>query len=237
MKVKNIKLPDYKLKHELWNSITHGIGALFGVFVIIFMYLKVCGILPNSEVIYDKEFVYKCIGIAIYGFGIIVCMTISCIYHGLAKNDGKRVLRVLDHDFVFVLVGATYSIYCLCVIRETSIWNGLIPYSGWIILAICWTLIALGIVFNSINIHKYSKLSMIIYIFAGWIILFASDGIINSIGLNGFLLLLFGGISYSIGAILYGLGKKKSVWFHTVFHIFVLIGIVLQFVSIYLYIL
>lgn len=237
MSVDKIELPNYKLKHELWNSITHGLGAIFGIIALILMLLKVCGIYPNNDVIYDKEFIYKIIGVSIYGFGIITCMTISCLYHALAKNNGKRVFRVIDHDFVFVLVACTYTIFCLGSIREESMWNGLVPYSGWIIFAIVWALIALGITMNSINIKKYAVLSMIIYICAGWTIIFASDILFTKLTLSGFLLLLGGGIAFSIGAILYGIGKKKSVWWHTVFHIFVLIGIILQFFSVYFFVL
>ncbi len=237
MSVDKIELPNYKLKHELWNSITHGLGAIFGIIALILMLLKVCGIYPNNDVIYDKEFIYKIIGVSIYGFGIISCMTISCLYHALAKNNGKRVFRVIDHDFVFVLVACTYTIFCLGSIREESMWNGLVPYSGWIIFAIVWALIALGITMNSINIKKYAVLSMIIYICAGWTIIFASDILFTKLTLSGFLLLLGGGIAFSIGAILYGIGKKKSVWWHTVFHIFVLIGIILQFFSVYFFVL
>lgn len=149
----------------------------------------------------------------------------------------KRVFRVIDHDFVFVLVASTYTIFCLGSIREESMWNGLVPYSGWIIVALVWALVALGITMNSINIKKYAVLSMIIYICAGWSIIFASDILLTKLTLNGFLLLLSGGIAFSIGAILYGIGKKKSVWWHTVFHIFVLVGIILQFFSVYFYVL
>lgn len=82
------------------------------------MLLKVCGVYPYQEVVKDKEFIYKIVGVSIYGFGIITCMTISCLYHALAKNNGKRVFRVIDHDFVFVLVASTYTIFCLGSIRE-----------------------------------------------------------------------------------------------------------------------
>jgi len=237
MSVDKIELPNYKLKHELWNSITHGLGAIFGIIVLVFMLLKVCGVYPYQEVIKDKEFIYKIVGVSIYGFGIITCMTISCLYHALAKNNGKRVFRVIDHDFVFVLVASTYTIFCLGSIREERMWNGLLPYSGWIIATLVWALVALGITMNSINIKKYAALSMIIYICAGWSIIFASDILLTKLTLNGFLLLLSGGVAFSIGAILYGIGKKKSVWWHTVFHIFVLIGIILQFFSVYFYVL
>lgn len=237
MSVHEIELPNYKLRHELWNSISHGIGGLFGILALILMILKICGIYPISEVSYDKEFIYKIIASSIYAFGIITCMTISCLYHALAKNNGKRVFRVIDHDFVFVLVGATYSVYCLTIVRETPAWGGVLPYSGWIIFALVWALIALGITMNSVNIKKYSTLSMVIYIFAGWTIIFIADALYRAMELNGLLLLLFGGISFTIGAILYGIGKRYSVWWHTVFHFFVLLGIILQFISVYLYVL
>ncbi len=237
MSVKEIELPNYKLRHELWNSITHGLGALFGIIAFIFMILKVCGIIPNSAVTYDAEFVYKVIGICIYSFGIVSCMTISCLYHALARNNGKRVFRVIDHDFVFVLVGSTYSMYCLTIIREASAWGGVLPYSGWILLALVWALIAFGITMNSINIKKFNILSSVLYLCVGWSVLLVVDAIYNTIELGGFLLLLFGGIAFSIGAVLYAIGSKKSVWWHTVFHFFVLLGIVLQFISVYIYVL
>ena len=113
---------------------------------------------------------------------------------------------------------------------------GVIPYSGYIIFSIVWILITIGIVFNSININKYKVISFVMYIVAGWIIILEAKELLNVIGFNGFMFLLFGGISYSLGSILYGLGSKKYIWFHTVFHIFVLIGTILQFIAIYLYV-
>ena len=90
---------------------------------------------------------------------------------------------------------------------------------------------------NSINIKKFGALSMSIYICAGWMIIFNCVELFNALSLPGFILLLVGGVSFSIGAILYGIGKKHSVWWHTIFHFFVSAGIVLQFLSVYLYVL
>ena len=121
-------------------------------------------------------------------------MTISCIYHALAKNNGKRVLRVLDHDFVFFLVAGTYTPFCLISMRELPLWGieGT-NWSGWLIFALVWSLIALGITMNSVNIKKFGVLSMTIYICAGWLIIFNCVELFNQIGLEGFLLLLFDG--------------------------------------------
>lgn len=241
MSVNEISLPNYKLRHELWNSITHGLGALFGIVAAILMYLKIFGVFMPNESHLDgtsSDIILAAVSVGIYGFSIIVCMTISCIYHGLAKNNGKRVLRVLDHDFVYFLVAGTYTPFCLVTMRDVSLWG--IPntnFSGYLIIALVYILVTIGIVFNSINIKKFAILSMIMYIVAGWAIIFNCVELYNELHFNGFMLLLFGGISFTIGAVLYGLGGKHSVWWHTVFHFFVLAGIVLQFLSVYLYVL
>lgn len=238
MAVKDIELPNYRLSHELWNSISHGLTGLFGIIALILMMCKISGVYTPNGLHVPLNDPYSYVSCAIYGFAIIVCMTISCIYHALAKNNGKRVLRVLDHDFVFFLVAGTYTPFCLISMRELPLWGieGT-NWSGWLIFALVWALIALGITMNSVNIKKFGVLSMTIYICAGWLIIFNCVELFNQIGLEGFLLLLFGGISFSIGAVLYGIGSKHSVWWHTVFHFFVSAGIVLQFLSVYLFVL
>lgn len=238
MAVRDIELPNYRLSHELWNSISHGLTGLFGIIALVLMMCKIGGVytLGGMHIAVNDPYAY--VSCAIYGFAIIVCMTISCIYHALAKNNGKRVLRVLDHDFVFFLVAGTYTPYCLITMRELPLWGLDNTYwSGWLIFALVRALIALGITMNSVNIKKFGALSMSIYICAGWLIILNFLELYNKLGMPGFILLLVGGISFSVGAILYGIGKKHSVWRHTVFHFFVSAGIVLQFLSVYLFVL
>lgn len=240
MSVNEIELPNYKLRHELFNSISHGLGAIFGIVALVLMLLKVNNVYSPNEIHINSflDLVLGNISVIIYAFSIIVCMCISCIYHGLKRNKGKKVLRVLDHDMVYFLVAGTYTPYCLLTLRDVNLWGiNNTNFSGYLILAIVYILVTLGIVFNSINIKKYAVFSMIMYIVAGWSILLNVNGLYSHLSFNGFMLLLFGGISFTLGAILYGLGKKHSVWFHTAFHFFVLFGIILQFTSIYLYVL
>ncbi|MDY2728235.1 MAG: hemolysin III family protein [Candidatus Onthovivens sp.] len=241
MSLKEIELPPYKLSHELWNSISHGLGAILGIISLIICLLKVIntgydGYLPPSNQLSYESFVCKITSIIIYSLSLIITYTISCIYHALKKNNGKRVMRVIDHDTVYLLISGTYTPFCLVSLRHTSLY-GVIPNCGYIIFALVWILVTIGIVFNSININKFKVLSFVMYICAGWTIIFAAKEVLDVTGFNGFMLLLFGGISYTLGSILYGLGGKYSVWFHTVFHFFVLAGSVLQFISIYLYVL
>lgn len=240
MSVNEIELPNYKLRHELFNSISHGLGAIFGIVALVLMILKVNNVYSPNEIHINSflDLVLGNISVIIYAFSIIVCMCISCIYHGLKRNKGKKVLRVLDHDMVYFLVAGTYTPYCLLTLRDVNLWDiNNTNFSGYLILAFVYILVTLGIVFNSINIKKYALFSMIMYIVAGWSILLNVNELYSHLSFNGFMLLLFGGISFTLGAILYGLGKKHSVWFHTVFHFFVLFGIILQFTSIYLYVL
>jgi hemolysin III len=234
MSVKDIKLPEYTVKQDVWNSITHGIGAIFGIVVTILMLIKVCVWGYTGET--HTDFVYRIIGISLFGFGMLTCYTISCVYHSLFKNNGKRVLRVIDHDTVYLLIAGTYSAFCLISLRDINLW-GVLPHCGWWIAGVCWLGVVLGIVFNSINIHKYIVFTTALYIITGWTIILASNELIATITLPGYLFLLGGGISYTIGAVLYGIGAKKSLWFHTVFHVFIVIGTVLQFVSIWCYVL
>lgn len=234
MSVNKIELPKYTFAQDLCNAITHGLGAIFGIVMTILMLLKVTvfGASGGNSV----EEVYRIVCIAIYGASIIICYAISCVYHSLFKNNGKRVLRVIDHDTVYLLIAGSYTIFCLVPIRNEYLW-GVIPCAGWIIFGICWVGVILGIVFNSVNIQKYKIFTTLLYIVIGWSIIFATKELINTITLNGFIWMLFGGISYTIGAILYGIGAKKSLWFHTVFHCFILLGTILQFISIWFYVL
>lgn len=231
MSVTEIELPQYKLKDELWNSISHGLGAIFGLVALILMLIKI-NVNPTLSL---ENQIFANIACSIYGISIITCMSISCIYHSLKKNNGKRVLRVIDHDMVFFLVAGTYTPFCLLGMRNLPLWG--IPntnFSGYIALALVWGLCALGITMNSINIKKYNALSMAIYIGAGWSICLNIVELVKAIPINSIILLFAGGIVYTIGAILYGIGKKKP-YMHSVFHFFVLAGVILQFFSIYLY--
>jgi Predicted membrane protein, hemolysin III homolog len=234
MSINKIKLPEYSVKQDVWNSITHGIGVLFAIVVTVLMLLKVTfwGYSGANHI----EQVYRIVGICLYGAGMLLCYTISTVYHGLFMNNGKKVLRVIDHDTVYCLIAGTYSIYCLVTLRNVTMW-GSIPYIGWIIFGICWLGVIVGIVFNSIDMNKFKILSFSLYIIIGWTIILASKELITSLTLSGYLFLLGGGLAYTIGSVLYGIGAKKSLWWHVVFHCFILLGTILQFISIWCYVL
>ncbi len=220
MSPSKIELPKYTLAQELWNSISHGLGAVLGIIG--------GGFLINNAAISGDP--WKISSSVIYILTTVVLYTISCIYHALARNTGKKVFRVLDHNAVFLLIMGTYVPYCLVTLREYSMaW-------AFSILGLCWVLGIVGIVFNSINIKKFRVMCMIDYIAMGWCVLISFYPLYMSLDLTGLILLISGGVAYTLGAILYGLGAKKTQWFHVVFHFFVLAGSILMFFSIFFFV-
>lgn len=219
-KLSERELPKYTKGEEIFNMVTHIIGGGFGVIALVTCVLisvinrNVWGIISSS----------------IYGVSLIALYTMSSVYHGLKKGTAKKVMQVMDHCTIYFLIGGTYTPIVLVAIREVS------PVWGWTLFGLVWGCAAIGTVFTAIDLKKYEKLSMICYIGMGWCIIMAAKTSIAAIPFNGVLWLLAGGVSYTVGAVLYGLGKKHK-YMHSVFHIFVLIGSILQYITIVLYIL
>ncbi len=203
----------YSLGEEIGNAVTHGVGALLGV----------CGLLM---MIFRAADMWQLVSACIYGGAIIVLFTMSCLYHALSNETAKRVMRVFDHTSIFLLIAGTYTPYTLVTLRGAL---------GWAIFGFVWGAAILGIVLNSISIERFKTFSMICYIVMGWCVVVAAVPMIRTVAWQGMLLLLGGGLLYTGGILFY---RKKTVrWFHMVWHLFVLAAAVLQFLSIYLYVL
>lgn len=218
--LKDRKLPDYTKGEELLNCISHILGGVFGVLALV---LCVVYSARNLDA-------WAVVGSAIYGGSMVILYTMSSIYHGLSSGMAKKVFQVIDHCSVYLLIVGSYTPILLVAIRPIA------PVCSWILFGVVWGLSLVAMVFTAIDLKRYRVLSMICYIALGWCIIFATKVALEAMGIEGFLWLLAGGIAYTIGAILYGVGKKKR-YMHSVFHFFVLAGSVLQFVTIYFYVL
>lgn len=213
-------LPIYSKGEEIFNMVSHIVGGAIGILALI-----ICVIISSVN-----RNVYGIVSSVIFGITIILLYTMSSIYHGLKPEVGaKKVFQIIDHCSIFLLIAGSYTPFCLCTLREYD------TATGWIIFGIIWGLAILGIVLNSIDLKKYKIFSMTCYLIMGWCIVFKINVVIEMLGMAGFILLLLGGISYTIGAVLYGLGKKKK-WMHSVFHIACVIGTVLQILCVMLYV-
>lgn len=213
-------LPDYTVGEERMNMITHIVGGALGVAALV-----LCVLIAASH-----HHVWGIVSGAIYGASFIILYTMSSIYHGLRPGTAKQVMRVLDHCTIFLLIAGTYTPISLCAIRRVS------PAWGWALFGLVWGCAVIGVVFTAIDLKKYAVLSMVCYIGMGWCIVLAIRPAVRAIPLPGLLLLLAGGVVYTVGAALYRLGKTRR-YIHSVFHLFVLAGSVLQFFCIFLYIL
>lgn len=212
-----ISIPKYTLGEELMNSISHGVGALLGVAALVLCIVKSCMPLDG----------YKLASSIVFGLTTTLLYLMSCLYHALKVNRAKRVFRVIDHCTIFLLIAGTYTPYTLITLRGVT---------GWVLFGVVWGVGILGIVLNAVSLKRFAKLSLVCYLAMGWVVLFASRQLIASLDRNGLWLLLAGGIAYTLGAILYGIGAKRR-YFHSIFHFFCLIGTALHFFSIYFYVL
>ena len=219
-KLKDRVLPIYSKGEEVFNMTSHIVGAILGIVATV---LCIIFAAINGNV-------YGVVSGSIYGATMIVLYTMSSIYHGLNRERySKKVFQVLDHCSIFLLIAGSYTPFALCTFRKYN--NAL----GWTIFGVIWAMAILGITLNSIDIKSFKKFSMICYLGMGWCIIFTINLIPKLLGNLGFSLLLAGGISYSVGAILYGVGKKRK-WMHSIFHLFILLGSILQFFCILLYV-
>lgn len=219
-KLKDRILPTYTKGEEIFNMTSHIVWGAFGVVALV-LCIVFSGIHRNA---------YAVVSSVIYGVSMIVLYTMSSIYHGLRpQGKAKKVFQILDHCSIFLLIAGSYTPFCLVTFREYS------SILGWSIFGIIWAMAALGITLNSIDIKKYKVFSMICYLGMGWCIIFTANLLPKLLGITGLTLLVLGGIAYTIGAILYGLGKKKK-YIHSIFHLFILLGSILQFFCILLYV-
>ncbi len=214
------ELPAYTRGNEIANMVTHIIGGALGIVVLVFSILisawhhNPWGVVSGS----------------IYGASMISLYAVSSTYHGLKPSTGKKVMQVIDHCTIYFLIAGSYTPILLVSLRPSY------PVLAWVIFGAEWFLAAFAAVFTAIDHKKYGALAMVCYIGMGWLIIIILKQTLTVLGTVGFLWLLAGGISYTIGAVLYGIGKKHNV-FHTVFHVFVDLGSLLQAICILFYVL
>ena len=220
VKLKDRILPTYTKGEEIFNMVSHIVGASLGVAVLV-LCIIIAAINKNG---------YGIASGIVYGVSLILLYTMSSIYHGLkAESKAKKVFQIIDHCSIFLLIAGTYTPFALCTLREYNV------VLGWTIFGIVWGLAIIGIVLNSIDLKRYKVFSMICYLVMGWCIIFRINVVYNALGITGFLLLLLGGIAYTIGAVIYGLGRKHK-WMHSVFHLACIVGSALQALCILLYV-
>ncbi len=217
-KLSDRQMPNYSRGEEIMNMVTHIVGGAMGIAVLTLCVIRAA---LNGNV-------YGIVTSAIYGATMITMFTISSVYHGLKPNMGKRVMQVIDHCTIYFLIGGTYTVITLSALRPQY------PVLGWCLFAFEWAMVALATTLTAIDLKKYEVFSMTCYVGMGWAVIPFWRQTMEVLTIPGFLFLLSGGIAYTIGAVLYGIGSKRK-WMHSVFHIFVVLGALFQFFAVLFY--
>ncbi|MBP3369623.1 MAG: hemolysin III family protein [Clostridia bacterium] len=216
--LKNRVLPTYTKGEEIFNSVTHIVGGGWGVIT-----LAMCILVS----VFKGNSLSLACGI-VFGVSMIALYSVSSIYHALPCGTAKKVFQVLDHCTIYLLIAGTYTPMLLCGLMRTD------PIAAWGTFIAVWGLAILSVTLNAIDLKKYKVFSMIGYVGMGWAIIFNIGSMYHALGSNGFALLLGGGIFYTVGIIFYKIGSTKK-YYHSVFHIFVLLGSILQSLSVIFY--
>ena len=217
-KLADRSLPNYSRGEEVMNMVTHIVGGALGVIALALCILRAA---KNGNP-------YGIATSVVYGIAMICTFTVSSIYHGLLPNYGKKVMQVVDHCTIYFLIAGTYTVVVLSGIRP------MYPKLGWGLFIFEWIMAVIAATLTAIDMKKYEVFSMVCYIGMGWAVIPFARHTMISLPAPGCYLLRAGGIAYSIGAVLYGIGSKKK-WMHSVFHIFVVLGALLQFFSVLFY--
>ena len=205
---------EYSEKEEKLNIISHAFGLLMGIIALPF--------LIDKSMSFDGF--WKPASIIIYGVSLLVLYTASTVYHAAKGPKLRRRLNIFDHAAIYVLIAGTYTPFTLITLEGKT---------GWIIFALTWFFALIGIILKLFFTGRFDKLSTIMYVLMGWQIIFAINPLLESLASEGLFWLFLGGVFYTIGAILYSI--KKIPYNHAIFHVFVLLGSISHFISVYFY--
>lgn len=213
-------LPQYSPGEEVMNMVTHIVGGSLSVIGLILCILQAASHCNSLGILCG----------CIYGASMVVLYSMSSIYHGLPPGTAKKVMQVIDHCSIYFLIAGTYTPIALCSVAPVY------PTIGWGLLLTEWILALAAATLTAIDLHNYRVFSMVCYIAMGWGIIFFLPQTLEVLTPGGFWTLFAGGIAYTIGAVLFGLGKKHK-WMHSIFHILVVVGSLLQLITILFFVL
>ncbi|AUC81691.1 hemolysin III family protein [Lacinutrix sp. Bg11-31] len=201
-------------REEFWNTITHGVGAILGIIALVLFILK------------DTEKTsYSLFSVIVYGISIIVLFSASTIYHYVKSEKYKHTFRIIDHISIYLLIAGTYTPVLLISLEQSL---------GWILFAVVWGIAAFGVVLKIFFTGRFNVFSTLLYLVMGWLIVFDFSELKNTMPPEGITLLMLGGASYTIGIIFYALEKK--LFYHVIWHLFVLAGAIFHFLMVYFYV-
>ena len=201
----------YSATEELFHTLSHGLGIVLSIvgLAVLVVYANL-----NGDI-------WHIVSSSIYGATLILMYSASTLYHGITNARIKSILQQLDHAAIYLLIAGTYTPFLLVNLRHD--W-------GWTLFAIIWLIAVVGVIFELTGYKPFKKVSLGLYLAMGWMIVFAINPMLEHVSSGGLMLLLGGGLAYSFGAIFYV--KKRMPYHHVIWHLFVLLGSILHYLSI-----
>jgi hemolysin III len=203
----------YDLRLEIANSITHGIGIIFGIAA-----LPVLSALAAT-----KDNTIAVVGAAVYGFCFLLLFSMSTLYHAFQHPRAKKVLHVFDHISIYFLIAGTYTPFLL---------NYMLNARGITMLCVLWGLTLLGMVFKVFFTGKFNFMSTLVYVGMGWILVFSGREFFNTIPASVLTMIVIGGVLYTTGVLFYL--WEKLYYHHVIWHLFVLSAAICHYVAVLL---
>ncbi|MCK4709146.1 MAG: hemolysin III family protein [Gammaproteobacteria bacterium] len=214
--VESKRVSHYSPAEERINIASHAIGTVLSVIALVLLVM-------HASLHGD---VWHIVSFSVFGASLIILYASSTLYHSAKTLEWRNRLRIVDHATIYILIAGTYTPFTLITLGGVA---------GWTIFGASWGMAAVGITLKIFFTGKYDLISTLMYVFMGWIIVFAFEPLVNNLSSEGLFWLVAGGVSYTVGAILYSIGKIK--FNHAIFHVFVLAGSICHFISVYLYVL
>jgi len=205
----------YSVAEELANSLTHGLGAMLSV-------VGIALLLYYSSQMND---VWRMLSFSIYGFSLFSLYLASTLYHSIRHPDLKKLFKTLDHCAIYLLIAGSYTPFLLVSMRDTV---------GWPLFAVVWGIAVLGIGLKIAFAHRFHALRVATYLVMGWLVVLASTELGNALATGGIVLLVAGGITYTLGVVFYAV--ERIPFNHAIWHLFVLGGSVLHYLAIFHYV-
>ena len=202
-----LNLPFYSLGEEIWNAVSHGIGAGLSIAALVLL------------MVFTPKTPIHIFSLLVYSISMILLYVISTLYHALPVTKGKKIFQILDHCTIFFMIAGTYTPMLLLCVKGIT---------GWVLLGVVWAASVIGILLNAVDMKRYKKFSMACYICIGWSCVFIIKPLVQNLNILQLCLLVGGGVLYTIGAVIYAKGKKLA-YMHTIFHVFVVAASVMQF--------
>ncbi len=205
----------YSAREEIAHSAIHGLGVA----------LSVAGLIVLMLTAGRTGDVWNIAASAVFGVTLILLYVASTLYHSIPSARAKAVLRVLDHAAIYLLIAGTYTPFTLVSLRG--------PW-GWTLFAMIWGLALVGIALKVTAMGRFRGVSLALYLGMGWLVVVALKPLIAAVGQGGLLLLVLGGLSYTLGVAFYV--WRRLPYHHAVWHVFVLAGSVFHFFAVLLYV-